>query len=285
MLGILGAAVLLVAIVVLDRLTQGMLRPPRRPPGRTPAALGLEFREWSVPGEPALEAWEMAGRNPDGPLLLLAHGWGANASVVLPLARAVVEEASRIVAWDVRGHGRSDEASVVSLRQFRDDALRVARAVAARWEEGGVSARPMIMAGHSMGGAAAILAADQGAPLAGIVLVATPCDVLATVARYLNEKGLPGHLLVPLSRPFFRLHIGLPERELSPARALPRLRLPVLVVQAGDDTRVPPSEGRRLAELAGTEMTLVPGAGHTDILEHPETAAALRSFLAEFGGR
>ena len=46
---------------------------------------------------------------------------------------------------------------------------------------------------------------------------------------------------------------------------------------------MPPSEGTRLARLSGTELILVEGAGHTDILDHEETAAALRSLLAEAG--
>lgn len=277
--------VVLGVVLLLDRVALGMLRPARRPAGREPDALGLDFVEWTVAGEPPLEAWEIRGRDPEGPILILAHGWGANASVVLPLARAAVRHAARIVAFDVRGHGRSEDASRVSLRQFRDDTLHVARAVADRAAHRDRGSSPVVICGHSMGGAAAVLAAGEGAPVAGIVLVAAPCDIFATVARYLTEKGLPGHLLVPLTRPFFRLRVGLPERVLSPARVLPQLDVPVCVIQPAEDTRVPPSEGRRMAELAGTPLHLVQGAAHTSVLEHPETHEILRAFLGRVRDR
>lgn len=283
----MGAIALAVAGValVLDRLTLSMLRPRRRPLARTPDAVGLNWESLTIPeepddGAPALEAWRIRGEDPTGPVLLLAHGWGANSAVVLPLARAAAPAASEIVAWDVRAHGRSEGAPVVSLRQFRDDAIRVARLVAE-----GASGRPVVMVGHSMGGDAAILAAAAGAPLDGIGLVATPCDVYGTVARYLQEHGIPGPLVLPFTRPFFRWRIGLPDRVLNPARALPRLDIPVLVIQPGDDTRVPPSEGERLARLSGSEMVLIPGAGHTEVVDHPETGRALRAFLAGVSGR
>lgn len=274
------AAAALALLFVLDRVAVGMLRPARRPPARDPSAAGLPFREWTVPGDPPLEAWEIPGRDPAGPVVILVHGWGGNAAVLLPLARAVVDRARRVVAVDIRGHGRSDDAPRVSLRQFRDDVLRVV-AAAPGGEEAGGPATPVVVVGHSMGGAAAVLAAERSRRIAGIVLVAAPCDIFGTVARYLSERGLPGGLLVPLTRPFFRVRVGVSERELSPARAMGEVECAVCVIQPADDTRVPPSEGRRLAALSGTEMRLVRGAGHTDILDHPETADLLRDFLRE----
>lgn len=282
--GLLAASLVALAFA-LDRLTLSVLRPRRRPVARTPEDVGLPWESFTVPDgpdddAPPLEAWSIRGQDPEGPILLLAHGWGANTAVVLPLAAAAAPACSQIVAWDVRAHGRSEGAPTVSLRQFRDDALRTARFVdRARTGEGGGTRRPMVMVGHSMGGDAAILAADAGAPLDAIGLVATPCDVYGTVARYLQEHGIPGPAVLPLTRPFFRLRIGLPGRALDPGLALPRLHIPVLVIQPGADTRVPPTEGERLARLSGSEMVLIPGAGHTDVLDHPETGRALRDFL------
>lgn len=282
-MAVLGiAALALAAMVLLDRVALGMMRPARRPVAREPDALEMAFSSWTIPGAPPLEAWDIPGQDPAGPVVILAHGWGANAAVVLPLARRVAGLSARIVAFDVRGHGRSDDAPKVSLRQFRDDALRAARAVMAREERRDGSTPAIVMVGHSMGGTAAVLAAGEGAPLAGLVLVAAPCDIFGTVARYLTEKGLPGGLLVPMTRPFFRLRVGLPERDLSPARVLPELDIPVCVIQPAEDTRVPPSEGRRLAELAGTGMHLVEGAGHTSILENDRAGAILGEFVAGF---
>ncbi|HSG49511.1 MAG TPA: alpha/beta fold hydrolase, partial [Longimicrobiales bacterium] len=184
----LGIALLLILLLLaLDRMALNLMRPVHRPPGREPADVGLPSREWDIPGEPPLKGWWIEGGDPEGPVFLLAHGWGANGGVVLPMARAVAPVASSVVTYDVRGHGRSDRAPMVSIRQFRDDAMRAIRAVTL--EKPG---RAVILVGHSLGGAAGVLAAAQGAPLSAVILVATPYDVYGTIARYLEERGIPG---------------------------------------------------------------------------------------------
>lgn len=274
-LPVIALALFLVAVILLDRVALALMRPAHRPPGHTPDQVGLTARDWTVPGEPPLKGWWMRGEDPQGPVVILAHGWGANGAVVLPLARAAAPAAAWVVTYDVRGHGRSDRASMVSIRQFRDDALRAVEAASAE-----APGRPVVLAGHSLGGAAAILAAAEGAPVAGLVLVATPFDVYGTIARYMREKGIPGHLLVPFLKPFWRARVGLPARRLHPGRRLRGITVPTLVIQPAEDSRVPPHEGERLARASRTAVALIPGAGHTDILEHPKVGELLREFAA-----
>lgn len=272
---VIGIAVLaLVVLAAMDRFALAMLRPVHRPPGRTPDDVGAPAREWEVPEEPALQGWWMEGEDPDGPLVLLVHGWGANGAVLLPLVPALRHHASAVVSFDVRGHGRSDRAPMVSLRQFREDTLRAVRRLTQ--EDPG---RRVVVVGHSMGGAAGILAAAQGAPVAGLVLIATPYDVYGAISRYLQERKLPGPLIVPFLRPFWRVRIGLPWRELHPGLALQRTSVPTLVIQPENDTRVPLDDGRRLAAASGSVVALVEGAAHSDILQHPRTGELIGEFL------
>ncbi|MDT8340128.1 MAG: alpha/beta fold hydrolase [Longimicrobiales bacterium] len=281
-IGLIGGAALVAGVALLggaalglDRLALALLRPPHRAPARTPADVGMQAQDWTVPGDPALEGWWIEGGDPAGPVVLLAHGWGANGAALLPLAQAAAPVSAAVALWDVRGHGRSDRAARVSIRQFRDDALRAVQAAGTR-----LPGRPLLLVGHSMGGAAGILAAREGAPLAGLVLIATPWDVFGAIARYLRERGLPGGLLVPLLKPFWRVRVGVPARTVHPGRALTGLALRTLVIQPERDTRVPPRDGERLARAAGTEAMLVAGADHTDVLTSPQVAELLRDFVA-----
>jgi pimeloyl-ACP methyl ester carboxylesterase len=293
MAGGIVAALLLAAaaagVVALDRMSLALLRPVRRPVVRTPDALGLPWRETSIPSSPELVAWELDGERPDGPVVILAHGWGANQGTVLPMAAALLEAASLVFTYDVRGHGLSDRAPFVSLRQFRDDALRmiehVRETLLERRQEGlsegparpTPSRVPILLVGHSMGGAAAVLAAESAA-LDAIALVATPCDVYGTMVRYLRERGIPGHLLVPLLKPFINRRIGVSPSTLDPARAIHGLATRVLIVQPELDTRVPPSEGRRLQELSGGRLEIIEDAGHSDVVTARRTGEVLRAF-------
>ena len=271
------AVVFGVALVgfALDRMAVALLRPQRRPVGQTPGDVGVHARAFTLRDEPALEGWWMEGGRPGGPVVVLAHGWGANAGALLSLAPALLPVASHLVAADVRGHGRSAHAPVVSIRHFRDDLVRVLQHVREQAPD-----TPLVLAGHSMGGAAGILAAEATGIVGALALIAAPHDVFGTVARYLGERGIPGHLLVPLFVPSWRLRIGEPAWRLDPGRALASMSIPTLVVQPADDVRVPPSEGAALARAAGVDVATIPGAGHSDVLTHPETGRLLGNFVA-----
>lgn len=58
----------------------------------------------------------------------------------------------RVIAYDARGHGKSGRAATYAIGEFADDLLRVIDTVAGR---------PAIVIGHSLGGAAALVAAAK----------------------------------------------------------------------------------------------------------------------------
>lgn len=97
--------------------------------------------------------WHLGG---DGPPLLMAHATGFCAGVWLPMAEQLSSEFS-CWALDMRGHGLSAcPADRLGWDLMGDDLLRCAAAVAERSAPG-----PLVGVGHSMGGAAMILAAQK----------------------------------------------------------------------------------------------------------------------------
>src|SRR5205823_2758745 len=81
---------------------------------------------------------------PDGPTIILTHGWGLN-STVWWYARQALGRRYRIVVWDLPGLGRS--------RLFADGKVtvdRFAQALGAVIEEAGPG--PVVLVGHSIGG-------------------------------------------------------------------------------------------------------------------------------------
>ncbi|HSM05983.1 MAG TPA: alpha/beta fold hydrolase [Longimicrobiales bacterium] len=273
---IVALGVVLAILVVLDRFAVALLRPRRRAPGRTPGALGLRSRDWIVQGQPPLNGWWVDGEDPSGPLVLVVHGWGANAAVTLPLVQAAAGVASHVLTYDLRGHGRNSVWPTVSLRTFQSDVERGVEAIREK-----APRRPLVVIGHSMGGAGAILASAAGAPISGVLVVAAPYHIHDVIVTHLNDLGLPGRFIVPLLRPFWRLRIGVPEREIHPGKAAARLDVPFRVIHPEEDTRVVIAEGEALAGAAAATLVRVPGAGHTDVLDRPETAAEIVRFLRE----
>lgn len=293
-------------LLLIDRTAAAFLRPRSKEGEPAPDLLagplesvifpssdGLQLRGWFIPaereGEEETGTEAVAGTEATGapgtregrlrsaPPVVLAHGWTGTAGRMLPLARALASEGVSSLTFDVRGHGRSDPARFVTARHFRDD---VSAAVDWLFERTGE--RPVVV-GHSMGGSAAILAAVEGAPVAGLVLLAAPADIMEVTAGYFAERGLPGSLLVRLFTPSWRLRAGVPFPRLHPAGRVGELRIPLHLVQGDSDLRVPPAHAHRLASLSGAPLEALEGVDHREVITHPRTVAVVMDFLGRVG--
>ena len=263
-------------LVALDRVANAVVRPVPRLPDVTVPELGLRHEDLSIPsGDHSLRGWLLCPGHPgDRPVVLLAHGWGANYGTLLQLAEPLVAAGYPVLLFDVRGHGRNEPVPYVTVRHFRDDVAAVARFAQERLPH-----RGRVALGHSLGGAASILAAEMGAPIDGVVTVASPANVLEVTADYLRDKGLPGGLMVWLLRPFWWLRVGGTFRNLIPERKVVGLRQPLLLIHPENDRRVSVDHVRRLARASGVGARVIPDAGHTDVLSHPETLGRVLDFL------
>jgi mutator protein MutT len=275
-------AVLFGGLVVLDRLALVTARPPRR--GLQRDASDLEARHEpisfsSVDGLTLRGAWMTKGALRAGaPTAILVHGWTGNSATMLLLAEPLLAAGVPVLVFDVRRHGRSDDAPFVTIRQFRDDLEQAVRFARER-----APARPVVVVGHSLGGAAAVLAASSGVPIDAIALVAAPADLEEVTAGMISDRGLPGRLVTRVLRPFWERRAGARFADMDPEVRGTELRSPVLVAFGDRDERVPPRHARRMARATGGDLVRIPGAGHKDILARPELHAALERFVLEVG--
>jgi len=276
----IAGATTLAAVVILglDRLALRFIRPPHKPADVSPQGKGLQFRdvEFQVDGL-ELRGWLLLPPEDAAqlPPVVLTHGWTGTSSLMLPLGIDMARAGAPTLVFDVRGHGRSEPAPYVTARHFRDDVLAAAECL--RLESG---VQEIVLAGHSMGGAASILAAAKGPSVRGLILLAAPADLMAVSARYLTDHGVPGDLLVPILTPSWRLRAGEPFSGLIPEQRLSELDVPVFVAHGTEDKRVPMEEGERLARVGRGSLRVVEGAAHTDLLERPEVREYLLEALA-----
>ena len=265
--------------LLIDRAALMTMRPPRRGLDREPVELGyplvpikVESQGYRIRGD----LMEPEGAGTDSPIAVLVHGWTGNAGTMLLLAEPLLAAGIPTLVFDVRLHGRSDRAPAVTVRHFRDDLMCVLAHLREIRPD-----RRIAVVGHSLGGAAGILACVKGAPIDALALVAAPADLFEATAGFFSDRGLPGDFLVRLFHPSWRLRAGESFRGLDPeARAaeLPE-GLPVTIIQGEEDTRCPPDHARRLARAAGADIVYVPGAAHRDILTHAATHRELLRFL------
>jgi hypothetical protein len=175
---------------------------------------------------------------------LLSHGNAGNISHRLD--RALLLQArlrSSVFLYDYRGYGES-EGSPEEAGTYRDARAAYRYLV----EQKQVKPGELVLFGESLGSAVSLdLALDH--PAAALVLEA-PFTSVRDMAR--------ATIFAPLA-PFVRT------RYESLAR-VPRLRMPLLVVQGDRDEVVPPAQGRRLFDAAPEPKRYyaIPGAGHND---------------------
>jgi fermentation-respiration switch protein FrsA (DUF1100 family) len=218
---------------------------PTRGHDATPSGLGLAHEDVWLTAEDGVRIHGWYLPVPEARwVTLLSHGNAGNISDRLD--RALLLQArlkSSVFLYDYRGYGAS-EGSPDEAGTYRDARAAYRYLV----EEKRVKAEELVLFGESLGSAVSLeLALDH--PAAALVLEA-PFTSVRDMARTT--------ILAPLA-PFVRT------RYESLAR-VPRLRMPLLVVQGDRDEIVPPAQGRRLFEAAPEPKRYyaIPGAGHND---------------------
>lgn len=129
------------------------------------------------------DVWNAGGT---GTLLLLPCG-GELRDVWRPVVRALPPEIAtqwHVVAPDYRGHGDSGRVERYVFDDFLSDLLA--------WIAH-LSARPLVVAGGSIGGALGMVAAGEGAPVHGLVLLDVP--TVPVLERALGEATKVGEAL------------------------------------------------------------------------------------------
>ncbi|MGA0148262.1 MAG: alpha/beta fold hydrolase [Ilumatobacteraceae bacterium] len=123
-----------------------------------------------------------------GTPVVLAHGFGLDMHCWNVVADDLVSKGLKVIAFDQRGHGRTDVGSEgVGSRQMVDDYLAVLRAY---------DVSNGILVGHSMGGFLAIRAlierpTEMARHLRG-------CVLMATFAGDINRKNLQNRIQIPM---------------------------------------------------------------------------------------
>jgi pimeloyl-ACP methyl ester carboxylesterase len=246
----------------------------------------------------------------DAPALLLIHG-SASSTRSWDMLVPMLATSHRVIRVDLLGHGRSAEPA------DRGYAIpEQGRRVGAALDRLGVQRATVV--GHSSGGAAATALAEQRPDLVtAIGLINTGPSLDAFIApqsapiepgqwppadeqiRRLASTGfgradyqVPDELLDDLRGMSYHAFTAAMQatRDYLQQRTLPdRLMVlgkPLLVIFGVDDRRWRSSSAADYRAVPGARVELLPGVGHTPILEDPpRTAALLLDFIASQAAR
>src|SRR3712207_6310844 len=270
-------AYLIVGYVVAARLSA----PVRQPVERTPADVGLDYREVVVRSSDglSLSAW-WVGKPGSPRAAVLVHGWGGDKSGLHVVETALVYERAgfNVLMLDLRGHGESEgERVTVGYQEVRD-----VRGALSWLEERGFDPEDVVLHGWSMGGAAVVRAAP-GTGVGAVVEEAAYADLPPLLWDRLPEvSGLPA-FFNPGIFLMGRLFLGIDPLAVRPeeqARQLSREGVPFMIIHSRDD-EVVAFEHAELFVAAYPEATFweVKGYGHVAAHAHPEYRERLLAFL------
>ena len=192
-----------------------------------------------------LGAWFVPAKEPGRDItVLVANGNAGDRSLRAPLARALAAEGMAVLLFDYRGYG-GNPGSPSEVGLARD--VRAARQFLVG--DVGVPGNRILYYGESLGAAVITELASEHPP-AGLVL-RSPFVDLASVGR-VHYPFLPVRTLLRDRYPL--------------TEHLAEVRIPVTVVYGSNDSIVPPTQSRAVAESAPQlwQLLEVPAADHND---------------------
>ncbi len=237
------------------------------------------------------------------PAVVLIGGSGAvdrdenvfNIPIFGQIAGVLADAGFTVLRYDKRGIGQSGgRAESSTLADYAEDARAAFKYMSERKD---VDRHHVALLGHSEGGAVAMLAAAKEKDIAALVLVAalgetgaelnmaqvrhalnrsdkSAADKQATIElqqkiqqAVLSGKGwddIPAALRKQADTPWFQSFLSF-----NPAKVMPEVRQPILIVQGMLDTQVAPENADRLEAMArarkkggGVELAKVQGVNH-----------------------
>jgi pimeloyl-ACP methyl ester carboxylesterase len=233
---------------------------------------------------------------PAGPPILLVHGAGGSSMHWPGELRRLPDYT--VFALDLPGHGGSPGRGRSDIGEYAE----IVRSFV-----GALSLPPLVLVGHSMGGAIALeFSLHYAHHLAGLVLVGTGAQlriapqVLAGIREHsrgtieLLANWACGEQIDPNVARLYARRL----REVDPdvlhgdyaacnafdrTTDVGRITVRTLVICGDADRMTPVKYSQHLAgEIPDARLVIVPGAGHMVMLEHPaQVAAAVAQFLGE----
>lgn len=256
-------------------------RPPRHRERGDPGALGLPYQELRIPtvAGKTLFAWLLPRPNAAGTIVIL-HGWGGNAEMMLPLALPFYRAGLNVILPDARCHGRSDGDSFSSLPRFAEDLGRVVNWLGSRNGPGAGTER-VILLGHSVGAGACLLEASRRRDIAAVISIAAFAHPEWMMRRYLGRWHLPTPLVSLILR-YVQWVIGHRFEEIAPIRTICAIPCPVLMVHGREDRTVPVTDMRAIqarCERPHISFLEIAGADHDSVEKIESHAGQLLAFL------
>jgi pimeloyl-ACP methyl ester carboxylesterase len=221
-----------------------------------------------------LEVWRIEPQGASRGLIVFAHGWGRNRDRMVSRARIFADWGFTAVIHSARDHGGSSRRRFMNAVKFAEDIEAVLN-----W-----LGQPVVLYGHSVGSAGAIIAASRNSSRIRILFLeasyAYTKEALLSLYRWVNSFF--GICFGPMILFWMDLFYGNKLDSVSPARLAPKIKMPVMLIHGEKDKRFPLAfalELKRSFAPGQAELYVGEGVGHSDSSQTSGYAGTLKSFL------
>ncbi len=288
---LLGAAILVGAMWYPPRKTYAVALGrglPTHPEGTMPHG-GREVTLTLADGRET-PGFLIGGDRPDGPTVVIVHGFGDSRYGAMTWAPLVIPHAREVLVYDLRGHGESETRHADMVVGDERDLRRILEELDAP--------NGVVLFGYSLGAVVAIgaasgplapreragvaLAGGEGAAprIRGVIADGPYRTWVEPVKRHLWRRRFPAQPFTALAW----LVVNLTTRGLGFDRAADaaKLRCPLLVLHGPEDVLCPIASAEAIARAAPDgEIVVIEGGGHLDlaIVDEAKYRAALARFF------
>lgn len=235
----------------------------------------LAFETWSFRSRDLdLPVWDIRGELPSGPLVILIHGWADSRIGALARIPYLAPLASRIIAWDLPGHGEAPSSTRLGTAEV-DDLLALI-------EHLGPDTRPAVY-GWSLGAGVAIAAAARTSAISAVIAESPYRYPETPAGNVLRARGLPARFTLPVALGILNLIFGgLSRQSFDRASHAANATCSVLVLHGACDEVCPLDDGRQIAAAARGALAEIPAGGHNDLWTSPPLAAQAVEHISAF---
>jgi pimeloyl-ACP methyl ester carboxylesterase len=268
---ILGACVLYLLITL--GLMVLVLQFPRNPVEDKPD--WGKVMETAIPTEQGgmLEVWRVEPEGRSRGIVVLAHGWGRNRDRMVGRGRIFGRLGFTTIMHSARDHGKSTPHRFMCAPRFAEDIETVLR-----WVN-----EPVLLYGHSIGAAAAVIAASRN-PGRVKLLFLEACYARtreALLSLYRGYNRVFGVFFAPMVILWMEIFWKWKLEKVSPVRLAPAIDCPVLILHGEKDQNFPLHHASRLRKSfpAGrAEIFVAAGADHSSCSLDPDYPRIIEEF-------
>ncbi len=244
-------------LILFSLLTFFMsIHPKKIITGLTPDDLGLEYEDISFKStdEISLSGWFIPN-NKTGLTIIIMHGYPADKANLLGIAEFLAKDFN-VLLFDFRSFGKSEGKYTTAGYLERSDLLG-----AIEYLEKKKNITKIGLYGFSLGGAVALMTNHKN------------IKAVATDSAYARLSHMVQHIYSPflflkyplafLTKLYGMLFLGINIDGVNPAENIKEIKVPMLLIHAGQDSQIPVSEAYLLHDAnRNSELWIVKNADH-----------------------